>query len=150
MSTKEFLKECKETRADFSVIAQKYTVSENLELRTEIDSLLIMYDQLCETVRRKEDHMDSIRRQCVPMIFKLEFPDKTEYAQARDLKHLEKEYSREYGDDWLDIKKVTIISKEVAKDIMLKSNEPGLISKFSLFDSVGGDYFEIVASTDWD
>jgi hypothetical protein len=48
---KEFLKECKEVRNNFAKIAGQYTVSEHLKLRTEIDTLLIMYDQLCERVR---------------------------------------------------------------------------------------------------
>lgn len=47
----EFLKECKEVRNDFVAIAGLYTVDEHLVLRTEIDTLLIMYDQLCERVR---------------------------------------------------------------------------------------------------
>lgn len=47
----EFLKECKEVRNDFVAIAGQYTVGEHLKLRTEIDTLLIMYDQLCERVR---------------------------------------------------------------------------------------------------
>ena len=47
----QFLKECKETRAAFVKVAGTYNVSDNLKLRTEIDSLLIMYDQLCERVR---------------------------------------------------------------------------------------------------
>lgn len=48
---KQFLKECKETRDAFVKVAGTYNISDNLELRTEIDSLLIMYDQLCERVR---------------------------------------------------------------------------------------------------
>ena len=51
MSAKEFLKECKETRDDFVKIAGQYSISDNLELRTKIDTLLIMYDQACERVR---------------------------------------------------------------------------------------------------
>lgn len=47
----EFLKECKEVRNEFVAIAGQYTVDEHLKLRTEIDTLLIMYDQLCERVR---------------------------------------------------------------------------------------------------
>ena len=47
----QFLKECKEARDDFAKIARQYNVGDHLELRTEIDSLLIMYDQLCERVR---------------------------------------------------------------------------------------------------
>ena len=47
----EFLKECKEVRNDFVQIAGQYSVGEHLKLRTEIDTLLIMYDQLCERVR---------------------------------------------------------------------------------------------------
>lgn len=48
---KQFLKECKETRGNLAKVAGTYDVSNHLELRTEIDSLLIMYDQLCERVR---------------------------------------------------------------------------------------------------
>ena len=47
----QFLKECKEVRNDFVKVAGTYDISNHLELRTEIDSLLIMYDQLCERVR---------------------------------------------------------------------------------------------------
>lgn len=47
---KDFLKECKQVRNDFVRIAGQYSVKENLELRTEIDTLLIMYDQLCERI----------------------------------------------------------------------------------------------------
>ena len=54
MCTKQFLKECKETRDAFVKVAGTYNISDNLELRTEIDSLLIMYDQLCEGVRLYE------------------------------------------------------------------------------------------------
>ena len=48
---KEFLKEAKEVRNEFVKIAGQYSVGEHLELRTEIDTLLIMYDQACERVR---------------------------------------------------------------------------------------------------
>lgn len=48
---KEFLEEAKEVRNKFVKIAGQYSVSEHLELRTEIDTLLIMYDQACERVR---------------------------------------------------------------------------------------------------
>ncbi len=48
---KEFLKEAKEVRNEFVKIAGQYSVREHLELRTEIDTLLIMYDQACERVR---------------------------------------------------------------------------------------------------
>lgn len=48
---KQFLEECKEVRNDFVKIAGQYNVSSHLKLRTEIDSLLIMYDQLCERVQ---------------------------------------------------------------------------------------------------
>jgi len=35
----------KQARTDFAKVAGKYTVTEHLELRTAIDSLLIAYDQ---------------------------------------------------------------------------------------------------------
>ena len=43
-----FLKECKEVRNYFVKIVSQYTVNKHLRLRTETDTLLIMYDQLCE------------------------------------------------------------------------------------------------------
>lgn len=55
----EFLKECKEVRNDFVQIAGQYSVGEHLKLRTEIDTLLIMYDQLCERVRVGDTHPDT-------------------------------------------------------------------------------------------
>ena len=43
-----FLECVKEQRSSFAKIAATYTVSEHLDLRTEIDSLLIIYDQMAE------------------------------------------------------------------------------------------------------
>lgn len=93
------------------------------------------------------------------MIFKLEFEDRKEFAQAKNLKHLQEEYAKEYGEEEvLKLKSVTIIDDEVAKTIMLSNNEynPDLpesddnFKEFSLYDMVVGDDFIIVGSTDWD
>lgn len=50
-----FLDECKEIRNNFAGFVGQYSVGEHLKLRTQIDSLLIMYDQLCERVRVNEN-----------------------------------------------------------------------------------------------
>jgi len=84
------------------------------------------------------------------MIFRIEFSEKTEYAEAQNKEHLEQEYENEYGDDVNDILSIEIIDDETAKTIMLTSNEPDLIGEFSLFDSCDNDgFFKIVGSTDW-
>lgn len=44
----EFTKEAKQVREDFVGIIKDYDVAEHNELRTEADSLLIMYDQAIE------------------------------------------------------------------------------------------------------
>ena len=56
------------------------------------------------------------------MIFKLVFEDKTEFAQAESLEHLEESY-REELDGYDDVQKVTEISDEEAKKIMLKNTD---------------------------
>lgn len=68
---KQFLKECKETRDAFVKVAGTYNISNNLELRTEIDSLLIMYDQLCERVRLANAKTE-IRQLTIPVVVKEE------------------------------------------------------------------------------
>ena len=92
------------------------------------------------------------------MIFQLEFKDKKEFAQAKNLIHLQKEYAKEYGEEeLLNLKSVTIISEDVAKTIMLSNNEyndelpesDDNFKEFSLYDSVSGDDFVIVGSTEW-
>jgi hypothetical protein len=91
------------------------------------------------------------------MIFKLIFDDKQEYAQAKSQLHLLKEYHKEY-EGFEDILEVVEISDEEAKTIMLSNNEynPELpedddnFKEFSLYDTVVGDDFTIVGSTDWD
>ena len=91
------------------------------------------------------------------MIFKLIFSDKTEYAQAKSQLHLLQEWNNEY-DDFYDIQEVIEVSEEEAKTIMLSNNEydPDLpiddefnYPEFSLYDSVVGDDFVIVGSTEW-
>jgi hypothetical protein len=47
----DFLIECYEARTDFCLIISMYDVSDNLELRTCADTLLIMFDQLCDKCR---------------------------------------------------------------------------------------------------
>lgn len=91
------------------------------------------------------------------MIFKLIFEDKQEYAQAKSQLHLLQEWNKEY-DDFEDILEVIEISKEEAKKIMLSNNEynPELpegddnFKEFSLYDTVVGDDFSVVGSTEWD
>lgn len=91
------------------------------------------------------------------MIFKLKFLDKTEYAQAKSRLHLLQQYHREY-DDVEEIEEVVEISDEEAKTIMLSNNEynPELpesddnFKEFSLYDTVVGDDFIVVGSTEWD
>lgn len=88
------------------------------------------------------------------MIFKIEFSSKTEFAQAKDAYHLQEEYSNEYGrEEFLEIAKITHISDEEAKTIMLKNTDSSTFEEmpeFSLYDNVCGDDFCIVGSTEWD
>ena len=91
------------------------------------------------------------------MIFKLIFEDKQEYAQAKSQLHLLQEWNKEYN-DFEDILEVIEISEEEAKTIMLTNNEynPELpedddnFKEFSLYDTVVGDDFAVVGSTEWD
>lgn len=83
------------------------------------------------------------------MIFKVKFPDREEFVQAKNLKKMQDGYKEEIGDDFCSVISVTIIDPEVAKTIMLKSNEPELIENFSLFDACVGDDFCVIGSTDW-
>lgn len=88
------------------------------------------------------------------MIFKLTFEDKTEWCQAKSQLHLLQSYEREYQ-GFHDIQEVTEISDEEAKTIMLKNtdydeSDPTDAAEFSLFDSVVGDDFVIVGSSEWD
>ena len=91
------------------------------------------------------------------MIFKLEFSDKTEFAQAKTQLHLLQEWNKEY-DDFDDILEVTEISEEEAKTIMLKNNEYNdelpeddeNFKEFSLYDASVGEDFCVIGSTEWD
>lgn len=91
------------------------------------------------------------------MIFKLEFADKTEFAQAKSQLHLLQEWNKEY-DDFDDILEVTEISEEEAKTIMLTNNEyndelpedDDNFKEFSLWDASTGYSFCIIGSTEWD
>lgn len=91
------------------------------------------------------------------MIFKLEFSDKTEFAQAKSQLHLLQEWNKEY-DDFEDILKVIEISEEEAKTIMLKNNEYNdelpeddeNFKEFSLYDASVGEDFRVIGSTEWD
>jgi hypothetical protein len=47
----DFLIECHEARQDFARTVRQYDVSDNLNLRTCADTLLIMFDQLCDKYR---------------------------------------------------------------------------------------------------
>ncbi len=91
------------------------------------------------------------------MIFKLTFPDRIEYVQAKNLTELHVEYNREY-DDHEDLEMTETISDEEAKEIMLTNSEfnPELpeddenYREFSLFDACCGDSFCVIGSTEWD
>lgn len=87
------------------------------------------------------------------MIYKLKFDDRTEWCQAKSQLHLLQSYEKEY-DGFQEIEEVTEISDEEAKTIMLKNSEydetdPTDTAEFSLFDTVIGDDFVIVGSTEW-
>ncbi len=85
------------------------------------------------------------------MIFKLTFSDKTEFANANNELHLLQEYYKEYGEDFLSIATLDVITDEEAKTIMLTSNEPELIKEFPLYDVSSNDgFFNIIGSTEWD
>lgn len=91
------------------------------------------------------------------MIFKLEFADKTEFAQAKSQLNLLQEWNKEF-DDFDDILEVTEILEEEAKTIMLKNNEYNEelpeddenFKKFSLYDASVGEDFCVIGSTEWD
>ena len=91
------------------------------------------------------------------MIFKIEFSDKTEFAQAKSQLHLLQEWNKEY-DDFDDILEVNEISEEEAKTIMLKNNEYNdelpeddeNFKEFSLYDASVGEDFCVIGSTEWD
>lgn len=91
------------------------------------------------------------------MIFKLEFADKTEFAQAKSQLNLLQEWNKEF-DDFDDILEVTEILEEEAKTIMLKNNEYNEelpeddenFKEFSLYDASVGEDFCVIGSTEWD
>jgi hypothetical protein len=88
------------------------------------------------------------------MIFKLKIEgDQIDWAQAKSLLHLLKSYEEQYG-SIQDIEEVNEVSKKEAKKIMLKNtdydeDDPESPKEFSLFDTVVGDDFVIVGSTEF-
>lgn len=88
------------------------------------------------------------------MIFKLKFSDKIEFAQAKNAHDLQEKYTEEYGiDSWLEAISITTIPDEEAKEIFLKNMDSSTSEEcpeFSLCDTVVGDDFVIVGSTEWD
>lgn len=87
------------------------------------------------------------------MIFKLKFDDKFMYAQAKHRLHLLHSYASEY-DDSHELLELTVVSEEEAKNIMLVNpdydpNDPDDMKEFTLFDSVTGEDFAIIGSTEW-
>jgi len=86
------------------------------------------------------------------MIFKLTFPDRVEYAQAKNLTQLHVEYNKEYDDhEYLEMTET--IYDEEAKEIMLKNTDLSTSEEcpeISLFDIVCGDDFCVVGTTEWD
>jgi len=83
------LKYYKAQRESFVKVIKKYTVGEHLELRTEVDSLLIAYDQM---VANEEEVVNRLR-------------DYIAYKNNRDA--LEKAY-KETGDPFVGKKKAVI------------------------------------------
>ena len=87
------------------------------------------------------------------MIYKIISKDKMEYAQAKNMLHLLKSYDEE-NDGIQELTEVIEISDEEAKTIMLMNtdyneDDPDDLKEISLFDSVCGDDFQIVGSTEW-
>jgi hypothetical protein len=87
------------------------------------------------------------------MIYKLICYDRTEYAQAKNQLHLLQSYDEE-NSGFHDIMEVVEISDEEAKTIMFRNtdyneDDPEDVEEISLFDSVCGDDFQIVGSTEW-
>lgn len=54
MNIEKFIQEANEARHDFVKIVSQYSVTDNKKLRTESDTLLIMYDQMCIMIAQKE------------------------------------------------------------------------------------------------
>ena len=50
--TQDFETYLQQAREDFCKVAYKYNITDHLELRTEVDSLLIAYDQAVEALRK--------------------------------------------------------------------------------------------------
>ncbi|WP_445458411.1 hypothetical protein [Flavobacterium sp. HNIBRBA15423] len=93
------------------------------------------------------------------MIFKLTFPDKQEFAQAKGWSHLFDEYQKKYGrEEFLRTTKVSRITLEQAKSIMLRNNEYNEdlpesgynVKEYSLFEIGRGTNFLILGTTDCD
>jgi hypothetical protein len=82
-------------------------------------------------------------------LFKIHLFNTIEYAQAKNLQNLINEYEEEYGVEINDISKISLISPNAAKQIILKSNEPDLIEEFTLFDMHNGSDFQILGSTNF-
>lgn len=84
------------------------------------------------------------------MIFKIEFADKIEFAQAEGSLSLLQEYAKEYGwEAFLEMRKVTIIEPTQAKTIMLKNTDNSTYKEcpvISLYDLQCGDDFVIIGS----
>lgn len=88
------------------------------------------------------------------MIFKLKFEGKGEFVQAKSIEDLKAEYEKEYYDNLEDCE-ISELSEDEAKKIMLANpeydeNDPDDLKEISLFDSVVGEDFCIIGSTDWD
>ena len=88
------------------------------------------------------------------MIYKIVCDDRTEWAQAKSQLHLLQSYDDDLN-GFHDITEVVEISEEEAKAIMLRNvdyneDNPDDVKEISLFDSVFGDDFNIVGSTEWD
>ena len=56
----QFIKEAKQTRAEFAAAVMIYSVTFHKHLRTKADSLLIMYDQMAELIECSEHQLDEL------------------------------------------------------------------------------------------
>lgn len=54
-ATKDFINEAKQVRHEFGSIVFQYNTSDHIQLRTESDSLLIMYDQMMDRIKKPTD-----------------------------------------------------------------------------------------------
>lgn len=82
------------------------------------------------------------------VIYKVEFTDKVDYAQAKNLKKMQEGYKDLIGDEFLDVKKVTILEKGTYEDIKVFDDENE--QEILLTELIGGEHFQVLATTGCD